>query len=97
MTKLNTLTLLFMKPISISIHLKNLKDTYRSRYTGLYGHLLGTLFCEVLTRSLVWWRRRELFVLRPHPCGVAVASLPRCLALLRSAEPGYAGLSIYAR
>ena len=47
-------------------------------------------------RSLVWWRRRELFVLRPHPCGVAVTLLQRCLAQMRSTETRYAGLSIIA-
>ena len=30
----------------------------------------------------VWWTRRELFVLRPHPSGAAVAALPRCLTTL---------------
>ena len=33
-----------------------------TRYTGLYGYLLGTWFCEVTPRSLVWWRRRELYL-----------------------------------
>ena len=28
-------------------------------------------------RFCYWWRRRELFVLRPHPFGAAVALLPR--------------------
>jgi len=52
----------------------------KSPFLGCYLVEAAGIIRPSSSRAAIWWRRRELFVLRPHPFGAAVAALPRCLA-----------------